>query len=235
MARRLVTGLLYFFLQLHRGYPFKPPGSRWLHSSSLASSASSSLEVLDKAEAVAIEAARTAGQEILRGMGADVRKEKANFKDIVTEVDGKCQELIRSKVSAAFPSHFFLGEEDVAPGAAAATEAIAAACGGGGGGDDEDGDRPEWVWICDPVDGTTNLAAGIPLVTTSIALARNGVAELGVVFDPNRDELFVARRGRGYATLNGERLRCARPDLVSGGKGLRDAVLCVGNPPEVSA
>ena len=45
----------------------------------------------------------------------------------------------------------------------------------------------------------------------------------------------IARRGRGYATLNGERLRCARPDLVSGGKGLRDAVLCVGNPPEVSA
>ena len=63
------------------------------------------------------------------------------------------------------------------------------------------------VCVCavDPVDGTTNLAAGLPLVTCSIALARRGVVELGVVYDPCRSELFAARRGRG-ATLNGQRI-----------------------------
>jgi myo-inositol-1(or 4)-monophosphatase len=83
----------------------------------------------------------------------------------------------------------------------------------------------------DPVDGTTNLAAGLPLVTTSIALARNGVVELGLVFDPSRNELFAARRGRG-ATLNGRPIHSG----ARGGKlALRDAVLCVGSPPKSSA
>ena len=177
-------------------------------------------DVLDLAAVVAERAARAAGLEILAGMGADVRKEKANFKDIVTEVDGRCQELIKAEIAAEFPDHDFLGEEDVPPGSAEAAAAIETSLA-----------SAEWCWICDPVDGTTNLAAGIPLVTTSIALVRNGVVELGVVFDPNRDELFLARRGQGYATLNGQRLTCARPAVSR----MKDAVLCVGNPPEPSA
>ncbi len=81
----------------------------------------------------------------------------------------------------------------------------------------------------DPVDGTTNLAAGIPFVTTSIALARNGIVELGCVYDPSRDEMFVARRGYG-ASLNGTPFSSAKVKL-----GLRDSILCVGSPPDPKA
>lgn len=122
---------------------------------------------LSHAARVAEKAARAAGIEILSGMGAAVKSEKLNHKDIVTEVDGRCQEIIRQEIAAVFPSHHFLGEEDVPPGAAEAAAAIKAGL-----------VASEWVWVVDPVDGTTNLAAGLPLVTSSIALARHGVVQV---------------------------------------------------------
>jgi len=190
--------------------------------------------IIARAASVAEIAARAAGTEILEGMGAMVKSEKLNHKDIVTAVDGRCQDIIRREIEAAFPFHFFLGEEDVPPGAAEAAAAIESGLA-----------LNEWCWIVDPVDGTTNLAAGLPLVTTSIALARNGIVQVGVVFDPSHGECFTAIRGKG-AYLNGERFKdghdngdvSVEPPLSSPPApplALKDAVLCVGCPPLPSA
>lgn len=176
-------------------------------------------DVIVIASEVAERAARAAGVEILAGMGATVKNLKLNHKDIVTLVDGKCQELIRTEISRVFPDHLFLGEEDVPPGADAATMALSNAL-----------STADWVWIVDPVDGTTNLAAGIPLVTTSIALAHRGVVVLGCVYDPSRDEFFEARKGRG-ATLNGVPMAARLRGTIK----IEDSILCVGNPPKPSA
>jgi myo-inositol-1(or 4)-monophosphatase len=62
------------------------------------------------------------------------------------------------------------------------------------------------VWLLDPLDGTSNFAAGIPFFSVSLALLREGEVQLGVVYDPSRDECFAAARGGG-AFLNGEPLR----------------------------
>jgi len=69
------------------------------------------------------------------------------------------------------------------------------------------------VWVLDPLDGTTNFASGIPYFCISVALIRHRELELGVVYDPNRDELFTAERGRG-AELNGESLCLIPSDLA---------------------
>jgi myo-inositol-1(or 4)-monophosphatase len=72
---------------------------------------------------------------------------------------------------------------------------------------------PGWLWIVDPIDGTTNFASGIPLNMPSIAVAYNGEVQIGVLFDPHRDELFTAIRGRG-AYLNGERIHVGSQETL---------------------
>lgn len=94
----------------------------------------------------------------------------------------------------SFPDHQFLGEEQVEPGIDAAIEALEEKLSIGG-----------WLWIVDPIDGTTNFASGIPLNIPSIAAAYDGKVQVAVLFDPHRDELFTAVRGRG-AYLNGDRI-----------------------------
>ena len=108
---------------------------------------------------------------------------KVGFKgpqDYLTEVDGETEELIASRLIQAFPSDGFIGEE---------TKARAAGQGGA-------------VWVVDPIDGTANFARGVAHFCVSIACVAAGRVEVGVIYDPMRDELFAARRGGG-ARLNG--------------------------------
>jgi myo-inositol-1(or 4)-monophosphatase len=149
----------------------------------------------ETAPAVAVAAARSAGA-LLRERFAGART--VDFKgtvDLVTDADRASESLIASHIRDAFPDHRLLGEEG----------ARGAAAGGGA--------PPAFGWIVDPLDGTTNYAHGYSHFAVSIALERRGTIVLGVVYDPMRDELFVAEQGGG-ATLNGRALRVSSTDAL---------------------
>ncbi len=108
---------------------------------------------------------------------------------IVTEADLAMQARMQTELARHWPRFGFLGEEmDAGEQARALAEA---------------GDG---VWVLDPLDGTSNFAAGLPFYSVSLALVRDGRVELGIVHDPERDESFTAVRGEG-AWLNGQPLR----------------------------
>lgn len=110
--------------------------------------------------------------------------------DLVTAGDLGAEKIIIEGLSAEFPSHSLLAEES---------------------GAEKRGS--DYLWIVDPLDGTTNYAHGLPVYCVSIALARAGQTVLGVVHDPNASETFVAQREAG-AFLNGERVRVSQvPEL----------------------
>jgi myo-inositol-1(or 4)-monophosphatase len=144
--------------------------------------------------AVAVAVAREAGALLRDRFG---RPHDVRFKgtvDLVTEADKGAEALIAARLRAAFPHHRLLGEE----GARGAERA---------------GEPSPYGWIVDPLDGTTNYAHGLPHFAVSIALERDGVPFVGVVYDPIRDELFAAERGRG-ATRNGEPIRVSTVDAL---------------------
>ncbi len=96
--------------------------------------------------------------------------------DFVSQADGAVETLIRNRIYGLFPDDGFLGEEgDTAIG------------------EDDVGS----IWVVDPIDGTTNFINQVPVWCVSIAYVRRGRIEVGVIYDPNVDELFAARRGRG--------------------------------------
>jgi len=136
------------------------------------------------------EAARSAGSMLAAQRGA---KRDVDYKgpvDLVTNFDRQAQQQIVGILSSRYPDHDFLAEEDLR---------------------EERGS--DYRWIIDPLDGTTNFAHGLPVYAVSIALERRGRVELGVVYDPNRDEMFSAMRGAG-ARLNGKPIRVSStPDL----------------------
>merc|ERR1719221_757392 len=111
---------------------------------------------------VAKAAATKAGEIILENAGgAEVTQTKFNSKDLLTLIDPLVEKTIRETVAESFPSHDFLGEEDVPPGgeaSAAALDAILAK-------------SNDYLWIVDPIDGTSNFVNGMPLSVTSIAVA----------------------------------------------------------------
>jgi len=150
---------------------------------------------------IAVRAARTAGDIILRALdNADrmtVRSKGPN--DFVTDVDRQAEQAIISCLHKAYPDHGMLAEES--------------------GGDS----TSEYIWIIDPLDGTTNFVHGFPNFAVSIALQHNGILEQAVVYDPIRQEIFTATRGRG-AHLNNRRIR------VSERKSLDGALLGTGFP-----
>ena len=170
--------------------------------------------VLSVAEAAAREAAAVVAAKV----GADVIKSKASRGDLLTAVDGEVQRLIEGRVRAAFPRHAFLGEESVGAGPEASAAALRAAVGAV---------DSEWLWIVDPIDGTTNFVQGLPLVGVSIGVARRiaGTWDLavGVIADPFAGELFAATAGGG-ATLDGAPIRVGSEELV-------DAVVATGFAP----
>lgn len=139
---------------------------------------------------IAIKAARRAGQIINRASN-DLDLVKVATKqpnDYVTEVDKAAEAAIIETLREAYPNYGILAEES---GATA------------GKGD------AEYQWIIDPLDGTTNFIHGLPQYAVSIALAKGGIVEQAVVFDPNRNELFTASKGGG-AFLNERRIRVSR-------------------------
>lgn len=134
-----------------------------------------------------------AAEAVAREAGALVRHRfldasfKVSFKgpqDFVTEVDGQTEALIASRLGAVFPGDGFIGEETA------------------GRPPDEGGA----TWVVDPIDGTSNFARGVSHFCVSIACIAGGGMEVGVIYDPMREELFSARRGAG-ARLNGATIK----------------------------
>ena len=154
---------------------------------------------------VAIKAARAAGAIINRG-ALDVESLRITAKqanDFVTEVDQAAERAIIETLATAYPDHGFHAEESgVIQGK---------------------GRDKDFVWIIDPLDGTTNFIHGFPVYCVSIALSVKGRIEHAVVYDPTRNDLFVATRGRG-AYLNDRRIR------VSKRTQLNEALVSTGFP-----
>ena len=151
---------------------------------------------------IAVRAARRAGSLInraaLEGGALEVRAKRAN--DFVTQVDKAAEQAIMEVVRKAYPEHGFLCEES----GASAPDA-------------------EVVWIIDPLDGTTNFIHGFPQYCVSIAVRSRGALAHAVVYDPVKNELFTASKGRG-AYLNDRRIR------VSKATRLADALVGTGFP-----
>ncbi len=150
---------------------------------------------------IAINAAHIAGdlmrQELHKVASIPVTRKARH--DYVTEIDKACERQIVNEIRRYHPDHAILGEE---------------------GGADGDSDT---VWIIDPLDGTSNYLHGMPHFAISIAQQVNGRTEHAVVYDPMRDELFSASRGRG-AHLNNTRMR------ISERATLENAILATAFP-----
>jgi myo-inositol-1(or 4)-monophosphatase len=142
---------------------------------------------------IAVKAARRAGQIINRASFdvGHLRVATKQQNDFVTEVDRAAEAAIIDVLHDAYPSHSILAEESGASG-------------------DE---KAEYQWIIDPLDGTTNFIHGFPQYAVSIGLTHNGVLAHGVVYDPGRNELFVASKGAG-AFLNDKRIRVSKHDRL---------------------
>jgi hypothetical protein len=111
-------------------------------------------EVLKNVLCVAEEAAKKAGCIILGNAGGvEISDRKANSRDLLTLIDPLCEKTIKETILATFPDHDFLGEEDVPPGKSASAAAIE---------EKLQNSKSDWLWIVDPIDGTTNFANGIP-------------------------------------------------------------------------
>ncbi|MBA3598378.1 MAG: inositol monophosphatase [Methylibium sp.] len=139
---------------------------------------------------VAVKAARSAGSIINRAsLDLDrVTVTSKSHNDFVTEVDQAAEKIIIETLLAAYPGHGILAEES---------------------GRTHGAKDSEYLWIIDPLDGTTNFIHGFPVYAVSIALAVRGQVQQAVVYDPSRNDLFFASKGRG-AFLNDKRLRVSK-------------------------
>jgi myo-inositol-1(or 4)-monophosphatase len=152
----------------------------------------------------AIQTARDAGRILAEKFGRVIQVSNKGDIDLVTEADLAAERFIIERIGSYHPRHAILAEES---GQSGHTEK----------------ERNEYRWIIDPLDGTTNYAHGYPAFCVSIALEHKGKIELGIVYDPMRDEMFATERGEG-ATLNGRRIRVSETD------DLNRALLCTGFP-----
>ena len=153
---------------------------------------------------VAIKAARAAGSIINRAAldVEAVRVSQKQVNDFVTEVDQAAEAVIIETLLTAYPGHGILAEES---------------------GQEHGAKDSEFVWIIDPLDGTTNFIHGLPIYCVSIALAVKGKIEQAVIYDPTRNDLFTATKGRG-AYQNDRRLR------VSKRLRMQDCLISTGFP-----
>ena len=154
----------------------------------------------------AIQTARDAGRILAERLGRSLQVSNKGDIDLVTEADLASEKLIIESIRSHYPRHAILAEES-----------------GASDGTDTDAAQSEWKWIIDPLDGTTNYAHGYPCFCVSVAVERAGRIEIGVIYDPMRDELFAAERGQG-AHLNERRIR------VSSVEDLNRAMVCTGFP-----
>jgi len=150
----------------------------------------------------AIETVQQAGHILMEKFGRITVTKKGDI-NLVTEADLASESHIIERIRSYYPKHAILAEES--------GEAVIK------------GVDTNWKWIIDPLDGTTNYAHGYPCFCVTIALEHDGEVVLGVTFDPTRDELFAAERGRG-ATLNGKPIR------VSSTEKLGDSLIVTGFP-----
>jgi len=152
----------------------------------------------------AIKAARAAGSIINRA-ALDLEVLKVGTKgpnDFVSEVDRAAENAIIEILLEAYPGHAILAEES---------------------GREHGAKHSEYTWIIDPLDGTTNFLHGFPVYAVSIGLAFRGKVEQAVVYDPTRNDLFFASKGRG-AFLNDRRLRVSKRTRIT------DALIGTGFP-----
>lgn len=156
---------------------------------------------------LAIEAAREAGKllKLHAGKPRQVETKSGEESNLVTEIDRKSEETIIRIIRSRYPSHDVLAEES---------------------GSHEK--KSDYRWIIDPLDGTINFTHGVPIFCVSIALEYKGTVILGVIYDPNLDELFTAEKGKG-AFLN------SRPIHVSKTAKLRESLLVTGFPYNVQS
>ncbi len=155
---------------------------------------------LNQALNFAVETVREAGNVLREYYHNGVTVKYKGEIDLITEADHASEALILKRIRSAYPDYAILSEES---GASANTS--------------------PYVWIADPLDGTTNFAHGLPIFSVTLALLVNSVIEVGATYDPIYDELYTALRGQG-AYLNSERLR------VSAAPTLDKALLVTGFP-----
>lgn len=136
---------------------------------------------------IAVRAARRAGTIISRSLNRldEIQVDQKGHQDFVTRVDKEAEAAIIDTLLTAYPEHAILAEESGRSG------------------------ESDYLWIIDPLDGTTNFVHGYPQFAVSIALQVNGVVEQGVIYDPCRDELFTATKGAG-ALLDNRKIRVSR-------------------------
>lgn len=130
--------------------------------------------------------ARRAGEALREAKTSTLQVDAAEQHDIKLEMDRRIQEQIRKDILKVYPGHGFLGEE-------------------GG----EMAKPGQYEWVVDPIDGTVNLFYGIPHYAVSIACRLDGRTLAGVIYDPNRDEMFSAHAGGG-STCNGHSIHVAK-------------------------
>ena len=151
----------------------------------------------------AIETARDAGQLLLEKFGRKLNITMKGDINLVTEADLASESLIIERIKSYYPKHSILAEES----------GNAVVIGG----------ENTWKWIIDPLDGTTNFAHGYPCFCVTLALKHDREIVIGVTFDPTRNELFAAERGKG-ASLNNKPIR------VSEAEELGNALIVTGFP-----
>jgi myo-inositol-1(or 4)-monophosphatase len=160
------------------------------------------LEFLQAAE----EAARRGGH-ILRAWTSKFTVREKSRSNLVTEADFASQKAIHEFLSGRYPNHGFHGEEGL----------------------NEVRPDSKYRWIVDPLDGTTNYVHGFPYYAVSIGLEHDGQLVAGAIYDPTRDEMFLAARGCG-ATLNRRPLRCS--EVSDLGQAMVVASLPVATSPD---
>jgi myo-inositol-1(or 4)-monophosphatase len=141
---------------------------------------------MEKLKAFAINLARDAGRLLAGKFNSKLEIHYKGEINLVTEADKMSEDLIIAAINSSFPDHGILSEESPAQNSQAMLR-----------------------WIIDPLDGTTNYAHGYPIFCVSIALEKEGVVVLGVIYDPLRDDMFVAERGKG-AYLNGKKMNVSK-------------------------
>ncbi|TDJ36662.1 MAG: inositol monophosphatase [Gammaproteobacteria bacterium] len=150
---------------------------------------------------VAVMAARRGGDTLFRHLNKldKLKVEKKGRNDFVSEADRNAEKAVISVIHRHYPEHAILAEESGRQG------------------------DSEFLWVIDPLDGTTNYLHGFPVFCVSVGLMHNGRLEHGAVYDPMRQELFTASRGQG-AQLDGRKIR------VSNRTSLERALIGTGFP-----
>ncbi|HYL34487.1 MAG TPA: inositol monophosphatase family protein [Bryobacteraceae bacterium] len=149
---------------------------------------------------ISAEIAREAGALLSKYFERRVTYELKGEHDLVTEADRASEQLVIERLRSHFPAHSIVAEE-----------------GGGHSG------SSEFCWYVDPLDGTTNFAHGFPVYNVTMALEQSGVVVAGVIFDPERNEMFASERGSG-AYLNHRRIRVSKVGRIE------DSLVATGFP-----